>query len=66
MAATGVFLTQEMLGEIEEAVSDVAHGIGWGRVSIVIEKGRPVKLEKTESDWLGRRQPAQSGGASTE
>jgi len=48
-------LTPEMLQQIEAAIQEIVERSGWGRVTIVVEKGRPAKLEMPIiSVWLGR------------
>jgi hypothetical protein len=50
-----VLLTDEMVAHIRDAVMAIATGGGWGEVCVVIEKGEPKRIQKTQDEWLVRR-----------
>ena len=48
-------LTDEMIARIQAAVMAIATGgNGFGEVVIVIEKGEPKRIQKTQDEWLVR------------
>ena len=51
-----MMLTQGMIDELESAVEEIAASPGWGEVTLVIERGQPVRLVKAQSTWLGSMQ----------
>lgn len=44
----GRALTAELLAELEEALQAIIAGTGWGCVSIVVERWKPRRIERTE------------------
>lgn len=50
-------LTSQMISEIDAAVRRVALSVGFGEVTIVIEKRRPVRLRESIDRWLDREHP---------
>ena len=49
-------LTDDMIARIQAAVVAIATGgNGFGEVVIVIEKGEPKRIQRTQDEWLVRR-----------
>lgn len=47
-------LVEEQRRQLEEAIREIAERCGWGRVTLLIEKGKVRKIEVTLSEWCGR------------
>ena len=46
---------KEMIARVVSEVERIARGVGFGQVTIVIEKGRPRWLEAGTREWLTAR-----------
>jgi hypothetical protein len=47
-------LTEGQMKRIDRAVERVAREVGFGRVTIVIERGRARRLQQETDEWLER------------
>jgi hypothetical protein len=54
-------MDKEMIARVVSEVERIARGVGFGQVTIVIEKGRPRWLEAGTREWLEPRDGAPPG-----
>jgi hypothetical protein len=54
-------MDKEMIARVVNEVERIARGVGFGQVTIVIEKGRPRWLEAGTREWLEPRDGAPPG-----
>jgi len=54
-------MDKEMIARVVSEVERIARGVGFGQVTIVIEKGRPRWLEAGTREWLEPRAGAPPG-----
>ena len=54
-------MDKEMIARVVSEVERIGHGVGFGQVTIVIEKGRPRWLEAGTRKWLEPREGAPPG-----
>jgi hypothetical protein len=54
-------MDKEMIARVVSEVERIARSVGFGQVTIVIEKGRPRWLEAGTREWLEPREGAPSG-----
>ena len=57
---------KEMIAHSASEVERIARGVGFGQVTIVIEKGRPRWLEAGTREWLDPLDGAPSGRVRSE
>ena len=58
-------MDKEMIARVVSEVERIARGVGFGQVTIVIEKGRPRWLEAGTREWLEQREGAPPGRVSS-
>jgi len=58
-------MDKEMIARVVSEVERIARGVGFGQVTIVIEKGRPRWLEAGTREWLEPRAGAPPGRVSS-
>jgi len=49
-------MDKEMIARVVSEVERIARGVGFGQVTIVIEKGRPRWIEAGTREWLEPRE----------
>lgn len=54
-------MDEEMVQRVIAAVREVCETVGFGSVTIVIEKGRPRFIEAGKREWLEQREGAPPG-----
>ena len=54
-------MDKEVIARVVSEVERIARGVGFGQVTIVIEKGRPRWLEAGTREWLEQREGAPPG-----
>jgi hypothetical protein len=54
-------MDKEIIARVVSEVERIARGVGFGQVTIVIEKGRPRWLEAGTREWLEPREGAPPG-----
>ena len=54
-------MDKEMIARVVSEVERIARGVGFGQVTIVIEKGRPRWIEAGTREWLEPREGAPPG-----
>jgi hypothetical protein len=59
-------MDKEMIARVVSEVERIARGVGFGQVTIVIEKGRPRWLEAGTREWLEPREGAPPGRVRSE
>jgi hypothetical protein len=59
-------MDKEMIARVVSEVERIARGVGFGQVTIVIEKGRPRWLEAGTRAWLEPRAGAPPGRVRSE
>jgi hypothetical protein len=59
-------MDKEMIARVISEVERIARGVGFGQVTIVIEKGRPRWLEAGTREWLEQREGAPPGRVRSE
>ena len=55
-----------MIARVVSEVERIVRGVGFGQVTIVIEKGRPRWIEAGTREWLEQRQGTPPGRARAE
>ena len=66
MCAMISIMDKEMIARVVSEVERIARGVGFGQVTIVIEKGRPRWLEAGTREWLEPREGAPPGRVRSE
>ena len=61
MRAMIPIMDKEVIARVVSEVERIARGVGFGQVTIVIEKGRPCWIEAGTREWLEPREGAPSG-----
>jgi hypothetical protein len=59
-------MDDEMLRRVVAKVHEVCETVGFGSVTIVIEKGRPRWIEAGTREWLEQREGAPPGRVKSE
>ena len=59
-------MDKEMIARVVSEVERIARGVGFGQVTIVIEKGRPRWIEAGTREWLEPREGAPPGRVRSE
>ena len=66
MRARIPIMDKEMIARVVSEVERIARGVGFGQVTIVIEKGRPRWIEAGTREWLEQREGAPPGRVRSE
>jgi hypothetical protein len=61
MRAMILIMDKEIIARVVSEVERIARGVGFGQVTIVIEKGRPRWIEADTREWLEPREGAPPG-----
>jgi hypothetical protein len=65
MRARISIMDKEMIARVVNEVERIARGVGFGQVTIIIEKGRPRWIEAGTREWLEPREGAPPGRVSS-
>ena len=66
MRAIIPIMDKEVIARVVSEVERIARGVGFGQVTIVIEKGRPRWIEAGTREWLEPREGAPPGRVRSE
>ena len=66
MCARISIMDKEVIARVLSEVERIARGVGFGQVTIVIEKGRPRWIEAGTREWLEQREGAPPGRVRSE